>query len=99
MQCRGHHSSATSGDIATLTLPLLCAGGRYDAMVLPSTVEQAVATVNSGGSNATKANATAAFFEGGHGFLGQDPAAWEEVSKFLLRAAVDVDVSSRPSTL
>jgi pimeloyl-ACP methyl ester carboxylesterase len=63
MQCRGHHSSATSGDIATLTLPLLCAGGRYDAMVLPSTVEQAVATVNSG--NASKANANAAFFEGG----------------------------------
>ena len=80
MQCRGHHDSSTSGDIATLSLPLLLAGGKFDAMVPQATIERARERVNTG---KLRCNAEVAMFEGGHGFLGQDPTAWPAVISFV----------------
>ena len=69
---RANHD--TWARIGTLAMPVLVCGGRYDGQAEPSVVEALAKRIPS---------AELAFFEGGHGFLNQDPAAYRRVTQFL----------------
>ena len=57
-----------------IAAPTLVCGGRYDGQAEPSVVEALARRIP---------GAELAFFEGGHGFLNQDPAAALRISAFL----------------
>jgi 3-oxoadipate enol-lactonase len=66
-----HDASARLGE---LTMPCLVAGGRHDGIAPP---ERSVALADAIPS------ARLAIFDGGHGVLLQDPAAWPMIAAFL----------------
>lgn len=68
---RRHDASAR---IAALRMPCLVAGGRYDGI---APAERSVALA------AAVPGARLAVFDGGHGVLAQDPAAWPMIAAFL----------------
>jgi 3-oxoadipate enol-lactonase len=72
LEARDGHD--TWADLPSLTSPTLVAAGRFDAQAPPANAE-ALATRIPG--------ARLEFFEGGHLFLVQDPAAWPAVTAFL----------------
>jgi 3-oxoadipate enol-lactonase len=77
LEARAHHD--TWNDLPSITIPTLCMGGTYDNQA-PSENVRALAT--------RIPNAAVEFFDGGHGFLSQDPTAWPRVID-ALRATSD----------
>ena len=75
LEARRHHDTWERLD--RITAPTLVAAGRYDALA-PVENSQALAGAIAG--------ARLEIFDGGHGFLFQDPAAWRVVADFLLEA-------------
>ena len=63
--------------IDALKGPVLDCGGRYDGQAEPAAVEALARRIP---------GAELAFFEGGHGFLSQDPAAYAKIAAFLATA-------------
>jgi 3-oxoadipate enol-lactonase len=66
-----HDASARLGE---LTMPCLVAGGRYDGIAPPERSAALAAAIP---------GARLAIFDGGHGVLLQDPAAWSMIAAFL----------------
>lgn len=62
----------------SITRPTLVCGGKYDGQAEPPVVEALAQRIP---------GAELAFFEGGHGFLNQDPAAVQRVSAFVAQAS------------
>ena len=60
--------------IGALDMPVLVCGGRYDGQAEPAVVEALARRIP---------RARLEFFEGGHGFLNQDPGAYKRISDFL----------------
>ena len=60
--------------VARIASPTLVCGGRYDGQAEPHVVEALAKRIP---------GAELAFFEGGHGFLNQDPAAVARIAAFL----------------
>ena len=60
--------------IARVKGPVLVCGGKYDGQAEPAVVEALAKRIS---------GAQLAFFEGGHGFLNQDPAAYAKIAEFL----------------
>ncbi len=67
----------TSDRLHRITAPTLLLGGWYDGQAPPE---------NQRALHAAISDSRLEFFEGGHGFLGQDPRAYEAVTEFLLEA-------------
>ena len=57
-----------------LTMPVYICGGRYDGNATPDNLRALKRQIP---------DATLEFFQGGHGFLNEDPAAWTSVIAFL----------------
>jgi 3-oxoadipate enol-lactonase len=72
LQARAIHD--TWDRIGALAMPVLVCGGRYDGQAEPPVVEALAKRIP---------GAELAFFEGGHGFLNQDPAAYARITAFL----------------
>jgi len=72
LEARRHHD--TFGRLGAITAPTLVAAGRHDGLAPPER-SRALASAIPG--------ARLEVFEGGHGFLDQDPAAWPAVAAFL----------------
>ncbi|MBL8778967.1 MAG: alpha/beta fold hydrolase [Acidimicrobiales bacterium] len=60
--------------LGRITCPTLVAGGRYDGIAPPANSEAIASRI---------ADADLRFYEGGHAFLAQDPAAFPDVQAFL----------------
>ena len=65
----------TFGRLPQLAMPVFICGGRYDGLAPVSNLEALLSQIPS---------ATMELFEGGHGFLMQDPLAYAQVIAFLL---------------
>ncbi len=72
LEARADHD--TFHDLPSITLPTLVCGGNYDAQALPENVRTL--------SNRIPASCLQ-MFDGGHGFLMQDPTAWPFVAEWL----------------
>jgi 3-oxoadipate enol-lactonase len=72
LEARADHD--TYARLGTLTMPVMLAGGRYDRQAAPENMETLRDLIP--GSRLE-------FFEGGHGFLREDPRAIERVIAFL----------------
>jgi 3-oxoadipate enol-lactonase len=72
LEARRHHD--TWDRLATISAPTLVCGGRYDGIAAPRNSENLAERIP---------GAQLAFFEGGHGFLYQDPAAYRRILAFL----------------
>lgn len=72
LEARRHHD--TSSRLGRLRAPTLVAAGRFDG-IAPLAVCERLAVAIPG--------AQLAVFDGGHGFLLQDPAAWPAIASFL----------------
>ncbi len=75
LEARAGHD--TYHRLPSLQLPVLVCGGRYDRQAAPENVEVLHQRI---------AGSRLAFFEGGHGFIRQDPAAIETIIDFLEQA-------------
>src|SRR3954453_15106037 len=75
LQARATHD--TYDRLSQLTMPVLICGGSYDGQA-PVANQHAI--------HAQIAGSRLQFFEGGHGFLSQDPAAYTAVAEFLAEA-------------
>jgi 3-oxoadipate enol-lactonase len=73
LQARSTHD--TSARLTSLVMPTLVAAGRFDGLAPPARSERLAAAI---------AGARLELFDGGHGFLMQDPAAWPAIAEFLL---------------
>jgi 3-oxoadipate enol-lactonase len=73
LEARRHHD--TSERLAQIGCPTLVCGGRYDGLAPPSNSEFLATTIP---------GAQLAFFDGGHLFMMQDPAAMPAMLDFLL---------------
>ncbi|NQW01225.1 MAG: alpha/beta hydrolase [Rhodospirillales bacterium] len=73
LDARARHD--TWDRLPQLELPVLVCGGRYDGQAAPAAVEALAGRIKGAQLN---------WFEGGHGFQAQDPAALEAISAFLL---------------
>ena len=73
-QLRARATHDTYDRLPQLTMPVLICGGAYDGQA-PVANQHAI--------HAQIAGSTLQFFEGGHGFLNQDPAAYKAVEDFL----------------
>jgi 3-oxoadipate enol-lactonase len=71
LEARAHHNTWDS--LAAITAPTLVCGGVYDAQALPRNHRALAAHIP---------GATLQMFDGGHGFLFQDPDAWPPSSDF-----------------
>jgi 3-oxoadipate enol-lactonase len=72
LEARAEHD--TYDRLGTLTMPVMLAGGRYDRQAAPENMETLRDLIP--GSRLE-------FFEGGHGFLLEDPRALERIIAFL----------------
>ncbi len=72
LEARAHHD--TFDRLGTLSMPVMLAGGRYDRQAAPENMETLRDLIP--GSRLE-------FFEGGHGFLREDPRALERIIAFL----------------
>jgi 3-oxoadipate enol-lactonase len=72
LEARRHHD--TWDRLAGISAPTLVAGGRYDGIAPPRNSENLARQIP---------GAQLAFFEGGHQFLWQDPAAYPRILAFL----------------
>jgi len=72
LEARSLHD--TSARLSSLTLPTLVAAGRFDGLAPPARSERIAAAIP---------GARLELFDGGHGFLVQDPAAWPAIVEFL----------------
>ncbi len=72
LEARRHHD--TSGRLGQLRAPTLVAAGRFDGIATPAASERLAEAIP---------GARLAVFDGGHGFLLQDPAAWPAIASFL----------------
>ena len=75
MLARAEHD--TYDRLQEITAPLLVAGGRYDGQAPPANQEALAARIP---------GARLEWFEGGHGFVREDPAALPRFVEFLLEA-------------
>lgn len=78
VEARAAHD--TYDRLPSLRVPTLVCGGSYDGQAEPVVVTALAERIP---------GAEIAFFEGGHGFLGQDPAAWERIGAFLAESAAE----------
>lgn len=74
IEARSHHDCYDR--LPSLRIPTLVCGGEYDRQARPEVVRNLHAQI---------AGAELRWFAGGHGFLGQDPQAYEVISAFLQR--------------
>jgi 3-oxoadipate enol-lactonase len=74
LEARRDHD--TNDRLHLLNMPVYICGGRYDGNSSPENLKTLHEAIH--GSRLE-------FFEGGHGFLGQDPAAYERIAEFLLK--------------
>jgi 3-oxoadipate enol-lactonase len=74
IEARSHHDCYDR--LPSLRIPTLVCGGEYDRQARPEVVRNLHAQI---------AGAELRFFAGGHGFLGQDPQAYEVITAFLQR--------------
>jgi len=72
LEARRHHD--TWDRLATIACPTLVCGGRYDGIAPPQNSARLAAQIP---------GAELALFDGGHGFLWQDPAAFPRILGFL----------------
>ena len=72
LEARRHHD--TWDRLAEIRVPVMVCGGLYDGVAPPENLENLAARIP---------GAELSFFEGGHVFLLQDPAAWSAITKFL----------------
>jgi 3-oxoadipate enol-lactonase len=79
IEARAGHD--TYDRLPELNVPTLVCGGRYDGQAEPAVVTALAKRIP---------DAELEFFEGGHAFLAQDPAAWERIGAFLAEGAVEV---------
>ena len=85
LEARRHHD--TWDRLGTIGCPTLVCGGRYDGIAPPANSERLASRIP---------GAELALFEGGHGFLWQDPAAFPRILGFLEGAAVASSGGKRP---
>lgn len=78
LAARGRHD--TWDRLPQLDIPVLVCGGKYDGQAEPAVVENLAARIP---------GAELAFFEGGHMFAVQDPAAHERMIQYLLTGPTD----------
>jgi 3-oxoadipate enol-lactonase len=78
LAARGRHD--TCDRLPRLDIPVLVCGGKYDGQAEPAVVENLAARIP---------GAELEFFEGGHRFAVQDPAAHERMIQFLLAGPAD----------
>ena len=74
IQARSHHN--TFDRLPKIQIPTLVCGGEYDRQARPEVVRNLHAQIP---------DAELRFFAGGHGFLSQDPQAYEVISGFIQR--------------
>ena len=74
IEARSHHD--TYDRLPTIQIPTLVCGGEYDRQARPEVVRNLHGQIP---------NAELCFFAGGHGFLSQDPQAYEVISAFIQR--------------
>ena len=74
LEARSHHN--TFDRLPAIRIPALVCGGEYDRQARPEVVRNLHAQI---------ADAELCFFAGGHGFLGQDPQAYEVIAEFIQR--------------
>lgn len=72
LEARRHHD--TSARLARLRVPTLVVAGRYDGIATVAVSERLAEAIP---------GAQLAVFDGGHGVLLQDPAAWPAIARFL----------------
>jgi 3-oxoadipate enol-lactonase len=72
LEARAHHD--TYERLGQITCPTLVAGGKYDLIAPPANAELLAARIP---------DAKLELFEGGHGFLRQDPRSLDVVAEFL----------------
>jgi 3-oxoadipate enol-lactonase len=72
IEARSHHDSYDR--LPAIRVPTLVCGGEYDRQARPEVVSNLHGQIP---------NAELRFFAGGHGFLGQDPQAYEVISAFI----------------
>lgn len=72
IEARSHHN--TFDRLPTIRTPALICGGEYDRQARPEVVRNLHAQIP---------GAELRFFAGGHGFLGQDPQAYEVIAAFI----------------
>jgi 3-oxoadipate enol-lactonase len=72
LEARRRHDSFDR--LGSITAPTLVAAGRYDGIAPPANSEVLAARIP---------DARLEVFEGGHGFMLQDPSAWPAMSEFL----------------
>ena len=73
LEARAEHD--TYDRLPELKMPVLVCGGKYDGQAEPEVVENLAGRIT---------GAELAYFEGGHFFLQQDPAAAKKITDFLL---------------
>ncbi len=73
LEARALHD--TYDRLPELRMPVLVCGGRYDGQAEPEVVKNLAGRI---------ASSEISFFEGGHFFLQQDPAAAQKITEFLL---------------
>jgi 3-oxoadipate enol-lactonase len=73
--------------LATIACPTLVCGGRFDGITPPQNSERLASQIP---------GAELALFDGGHGFLWQDPAAFPRILGFLEGAEVASVGGKRP---
>jgi 3-oxoadipate enol-lactonase len=84
LEARRHHD--TWERLGSISCPTLVCGGRHDGIAAPQNSEHLAERIP---------NAQLAFFEGGHQFLWQDPAAYRRILAFL--AGDPTDAPYRPA--
>lgn len=72
IEARSHHD--TYDRLASIRVPALVCGGKYDGQARPEVVRNLHGQIH---------EAELCFFEGGHGFLSQDPHAYQVIAGFL----------------
>ena len=85
LEARRHHD--TWDRLGSIRAPTLVCGGRFDGIAPPANSERMAAQIP---------GAELALFDGGHGFLWQDPAAFPRILGFLEGAAVATSGGKRP---
>lgn len=78
LEARRHHD--TYERLVDLDLPVYLCGGRFDGIAPPDNLRAIEGQLR---------NATLEFFEGGHLFLMQDPAAFPRIVEFLESDGID----------
>ncbi|MDQ2796283.1 MAG: alpha/beta hydrolase, partial [Actinomycetota bacterium] len=80
LEARSHHDAWDA--LPSITAPTLVASGRFDLIAPPINGEELAARIP---------GATYRDFDGGHGFVIQDPEAWPVITEFLLATTAGHD--------